>query len=70
MEQEVHVETGFKCFLRIAPFGDKCCFRIFFIEESTNLLPQQLCVVMIRVRLYEAGSHVDAETVAAQIKPE
>ena len=70
VQQEIHVEAGFQRFLRIAPLGDEGRFRIFFIKEGTNLLPQQFGVVMIRICFYEAGSHINAETITAKIKPE
>lgn len=70
MDKEVNMEARRDSLRGIRPFGDQNAFRVLFIEQLPDLLPECTDAAAVRVVLDERRGHVHAEAVRTQGKPE
>lgn len=70
MDKEVNMEARRDSLRGIRPFGDQNAFRVLFIEQLPDLLPECTDAAAVRVVLDERRGHVHAEAVCTQREPE
>ena len=70
MDKEVNMEARRDSLRGIRPFGDQNAFRVLFIEQLPDLLPECADTAAIQIVLDERRGHVHAEAVCTQGKPE
>ena len=70
MDKEVNMEARRDSLRGIRPFGDQNAFRVLFIEQLPDLLPECADTAAIQIVLDERRGHVHAEAVRAQGEPE